>query len=311
MGFQLGVEIDKSRIAWLYDSEEDEAKSVKLTTVIDNQKNAKINFHIMKNGKREVIGTETISVTPLSTAGSPSIDIVPDIDGRYFEYRIFLEGRLLKSDAIDIKKYIVNRKPLLIGLISILAVLTAAILLFIFYPGIKAWFKPEPPLPSIEQQEEQKQAETEAEAPAEPEPEPEIPNYEVKIEYTENQVANSCSVYFAPDSAKLTKETISGLEEFITALPSEGDFEKGNFKLQIRGHCAKYGTEEGRAELSKERAMNVYNFLKNRWGIEAESIITGAGASEPITLERKQQHLNRRVDIQVDGLITIINKTEN
>ncbi len=311
MGFQLGVEIDKSRIAWLYDSEEDEAKSVKLTTVVDNQTNAKISFHIKKNGKREILGTETISVAPLSAAGSPLIDIVPNIDGRYFEYRIYLDGRLLKSGSIDIKKYIVNRKPLLIALISIIAVLTAAILLFIFYPGIKAQFKPETPKPAIEQKEEQKQAETAAEEPAEPKSGPEIPNYEVKITYTENQVANSCSVYFAPDSAKLTTRTISGLEEFIKALPAEGDFEKGNFKLQIRGHCAKYGTEEGRAELSKERAMNVYNFLKTRWGIEAESIITGAGASEPITLKRKEQHLNRRVDIKVDGLITIINKTEH
>ena len=71
--------------------------------------------------------------------------------------------------------------------------------------------------------------------------------------------------------------------------------------MEIRGHCARFGTEEGRAELSKERATAVYNFIKSEWGIKADSLVTGAGASEPVTLNRDEQYLNRRVDVNIKG----------
>ena len=57
------------------------------------------------------------------------------------------------------------------------------------------------------------------------------------------------------------------------------------------------------AELSKARALRVYNFLKSEWGIEADSLVTGAGASQPVTLNRNEQYLNRRVDINIKGNI--------
>jgi len=72
-------------------------------------------------------------------------------------------------------------------------------------------------------------------------------------------------------------------------------------RITVRGHCAPRGTEEGRRELSEERAAGVASFLRQA-GVEIEnSRVSGLGAREPVSLLEKDEHLNRRVEIILEG----------
>ena len=100
-------------------------------------------------------------------------------------------------------------------------------------------------------------------------------------------------IYFAPNSPLLTP----GAEEKLTAtIPGLNKIKKG--RIVIRGHCALYGTEKGRTELSGQRAVNTLMFLINRgWRPEHPPIVKGYGGKYPVTTDPDKQNLNRRVEI--------------
>ncbi len=305
MSYLLGVGIDKNRIAWIFNSEKNIFKPTKLTTVSDNQRKAEIHIYLGKKDQKHLLYTETIENIPPMPAEEPSIDFIPEIRKHSLIYEIYLNGKYIKRNTISLRRYTGGSNRLLIVILLLLAVAALATAVFFLLipqsrPAIQEALpetveKPEeqPPATSVVTEEPIKEVSAVEEISAPP----------AEIVYTENMISDRASVFFLPDSAKLTDETIRGLEMFIDKLPSHDDYEEGSFKLEIKGHCARYGTEEGRAELSRERAVNVYNFLETEWGIEADSMITGVGSSEPATLERNQQHLNRRVDIEVKGKI--------
>jgi outer membrane protein OmpA-like peptidoglycan-associated protein len=108
----------------------------------------------------------------------------------------------------------------------------------------------------------------------------------------------------------LTSEAKNELRNFISLLPDPGSLLESNLELAVEGHCARYGTEEGRAELSRERASNTYNYLLSIWNGEASAEVRGAGASKPVTVDREKQYLNRRVYLELKGTI-IKDFTEN
>ena len=337
MNFSLGVVIDNSRLVWLYDSEHSSTRPVRLTTVTDNQHKADIKFYIKHSGKKEFLCTENIINIPLMKAGEPSIDIKPRVSSKTFFYEIFVNGRLVRRSSCKLNKYLRTKTPFLIGGISLVAVIL--ILLGIFYlpPLLRAGEPPRGTVetnvkqqPDVRQSAEQARpvekkpeenqpakvdtsAQTENPVPeqtevqqekeqpivSEPPPEPETKS----PVFVESEITDRYSVYFKPDSPDLTAEARLGLSEFIQKLPTKKDFDEAEFELEVRGHCARYGTEEGRAELSRERALTVYNYLKSQWGIEADSLVSGAGASEPVTLKLEEQYLNRRVDINIKGNI--------
>ena len=332
MRFFLGVEIDDNRVAWIYDSQKSKISSVKLTTVAENQRKAQIRIYLKRNEKKHLIATETISGIPDMHAGEPSIDFVPVLHGKSLEYSIYLNSRLVKRNTVALNKYIRSIIPLIIIGAVVLAAVIAAAFILLFKPfrekpvQAEKNFKTEKPVQKPETaakpagqdqnevKEETRPAAEPASAPvekAEEEPKAEepavkaAPPAEPVIKYEESRIADSISVYFEPDSSVLTEETKNRLSMFIQQLPSSEDFEEGSFTLEVRGHCAKFGTEEGRAELSRERAENVDIFLETRWGLESESSVAGAGASEPVTLKKDEQYLNRRVDINVIGSITV------
>ena len=300
MAFLIGVEIDNSRIVWIYDSEKDESSAVKLTTVTSNQKNAEIKFYIKYLDKKHHLCAENVTDIPLMPAGKPSIEIIPFVKGKMFHYEIYVNERLVKRSRANISDYRKTRKPLFL-IPVILAIIAALILIFLFLiqplliipDSFEKSVTEAEVKPAIEQPEPEIQPEPETP------PEPVVPP--VQPIFIESEISDRHIVYFNPDSSVLSREAIQALEIFIRKLPDENDFDEGLFKMEVRGHCAKYGTEEGRAELSRDRAVNVYNFLKSEWGIEADSVISGAGASEPVTLKRDEQYLNRRVDINIKG----------
>jgi len=330
MSFQIGIEVDDSRIAWVQDSEKHNSVLTKLTTLTDNQTTAEIKFHIRTAKGKFHICTESINRIPPMRAGEPSIDVVTKISGKTLNYRISLNGRIVSEQSRPAGKYTKKSIPL-IPILLLTAAAAAVAAVFFLFPGKTPDIKRVPekntvsvktadsavnpaekPVSEKTQPDAVPDSTPDENAAAETEPavEPEttdktetvIPEKPV-ITWSESEIFDQHSVYFSPDSAILSSETISDLNAFISSLPEADDFEEGFFELAVRGHCAKYGTEEGRAELSRERASEVTAFLRTKWGIEADYMTSGAGASEPVTLKRDEQHLNRRVEIEIKGSI--------
>jgi len=100
-------------------------------------------------------------------------------------------------------------------------------------------------------------------------------------------------VLFQPNSPVLTDLAKSKLDKITITLSA------GTMTLKmVRGHCALYGTEEGRQILSKERAQAVTDYLLNRGAnLSDETEIIGVGATMPLTRDQNLQELNRRVEI--------------
>ena len=100
-------------------------------------------------------------------------------------------------------------------------------------------------------------------------------------------------VYFGPDSSELSPEARRTLAAFAEELESYDQP-----RLRIEGHCALYGTEQGREELSYDRAQRVFQYFRELgYSFEEEPQVRGRGGEEPVTRESDQQYLNRRVEI--------------
>lgn len=104
------------------------------------------------------------------------------------------------------------------------------------------------------------------------------------------------TVYFQPEQSRITAEARSALLGWLQEIPDGREF-----ILELQGHCALYGTEEGRRELSERRAEVVLAFLRDRRPDIEARVVEGLGAVRPVTRDRGKQHLNRRVEIFIRG----------
>ena len=103
-------------------------------------------------------------------------------------------------------------------------------------------------------------------------------------------------IYFLPEDHSLTSGARKELQSIWRRLEDLEDS-----IVTITGHCALYGTERGRSELSVLRAKAAYDFLVQQgWRPENESFIIGRGGENPVTFDQKEQHLNRRVEISIE-----------
>jgi len=75
---------------------------------------------------------------------------------------------------------------------------------------------------------------------------------------------------------------------------------KPNQRIRIVGHTDKTGDEEKNKKLSKERALEVKNYLVNTSAISEDRIqVRGAGSSKPVATNktRKGRQTNRRTEV--------------
>ncbi|MFW5711473.1 MAG: OmpA family protein [bacterium] len=105
------------------------------------------------------------------------------------------------------------------------------------------------------------------------------------------------NIQFAPDSTELLtgeQEKLNRIAEILRRYPDRD--------LLITGHTAMAGTQEGRMQLSQQRARVVGNYLLGRDIREPEQIIIqGKGAQEPIADNSTPEGMrrNRRVEITI------------
>jgi outer membrane protein OmpA-like peptidoglycan-associated protein len=103
------------------------------------------------------------------------------------------------------------------------------------------------------------------------------------------------AVYFEPDETELTEPAREELREIAGVLQRFPEAQ-----VRIVGHTALFGTEEGRIEISRGRAQNVFQFLRREgWEPEAEPTVAWEASTDPVTLDREEQQLNRRVEIEI------------
>jgi outer membrane protein OmpA-like peptidoglycan-associated protein len=144
----------------------------------------------------------------------------------------------------------------------------------------------EPGPPAAEEEAAPGEAPEEEEIAAEEPAPPEVPAETIRR-----------TVYFEPESAALTEESRGVLLQVLNLLTRYEDA-----KVEIIGHCALYPTVIERKTLSIERAEQVYSFLVTHgWTPEVPPDIRGVGGDRPVTTAEHQQHLNRRVEINILG----------
>lgn len=105
--------------------------------------------------------------------------------------------------------------------------------------------------------------------------------------------ASPVTVFFDPDSAFLDAEAIVLLDETLESLPDSP-------LLRVEGHCAAFGTEEGRIRLSRRRARAVADYLQSRLGKNVRIETEGFGVDRPVTEDPLRQNLNRRAEILIE-----------
>ena len=147
---------------------------------------------------------------------------------------------------------------------------------------------------------EEEPAITEAEPQEDPAPAPEpAPPVPVTI-----VIDKQLTVNFQPDNADLTAEARNKIIEFVKQLPTGDNTDLDMIRIDITGHCARFGTESGRVELSEARAANTREFLLSIWKVPTDAKIEGYGAARPVTMEKDKQYLNRRAEIHITGSVT-------
>lgn len=103
------------------------------------------------------------------------------------------------------------------------------------------------------------------------------------------------TIYFLPDSSLLTPDAEIKLRSLLPML-----LENADLKIEILGHCAPMGSEQGRVILSFERARRVGDFLTVLgWKPYLQAKVNGAGSSKAVTRNPEMQHLNRRAEILI------------
>ncbi len=101
------------------------------------------------------------------------------------------------------------------------------------------------------------------------------------------------TVYFFPEDHLLGRDAQEPLNRILPVLR-----ENPEWKVTLAGHCALYDDEASRERLSLMRADSVYVYLRDRgWRPASEPERIGYGGKRPVTRDRQNQYLNRRVEI--------------
>jgi outer membrane protein OmpA-like peptidoglycan-associated protein len=110
-------------------------------------------------------------------------------------------------------------------------------------------------------------------------------------------VSRNIVLYFDPNNTELTQEARRSLEDLSREI---SEWESLSFTFE--GHCALFGTEEGRIELSRDRAQKSAAYVSRLTGIDASQFaISWFAGEKPVSRAQDQQDLNRRVEISVRG----------
>ena len=102
-------------------------------------------------------------------------------------------------------------------------------------------------------------------------------------------------ILFNPEEAGLLPAARTALDRLAETLKG-----RDLSKLTISGHCALFGSETERQELSLKRAEAAAAYLRSRGlNLPPAVRITGEGGTRPLTSDPARQDINRRVEIRL------------
>lgn len=105
-------------------------------------------------------------------------------------------------------------------------------------------------------------------------------------------------VYFEYGSAKLTTATKEEISQLVQALKDSGRYEGKDWWIELIGHSDARGERSRNQKLSESRAVQVRNYLENKFSLPTNRVVSsGRGSEEP--LPKKEHAKNRRVDIHL------------
>lgn len=332
----VGVKIENRHLAELLPLKSRGEGLLKLTTLKSDQSRAAIKVFIVKNRKKDLLTEFLLHDLRRGSSRTPAIDLEAAYNGRFrLLLTLKLNGRVQETRTIPLGAFMPGR----IITRRVIPPLFAALLALLFFlfllprlqetpeaprpaeafsrgsstnretaaegppPAVIPEAKPEKePAPKPRQPEQAQEPADINPEPAAPAPEPEAaappespPPEQPVIQRTEASAAvfDAVTVYFGPDEARLNTETRRQLAEIVDDLASYPG------PVSITGHCASFGTETGRMDLSRQRAHAVYGFLRDSgWKPESEPAIEGHGSSRPAVEDPERQYLNRRVEIK-------------
>jgi OOP family OmpA-OmpF porin len=97
-------------------------------------------------------------------------------------------------------------------------------------------------------------------------------------------------VHFEFDSAKLTKEGETILDEHIEILG-----QNPGVKISVGGHTSAMGTEDYNYDLSEKRAASVKDYLITKGNIPSQKLTTiGYGETKPLVIEPNPERINSK-----------------
>ena len=341
MSGSIGVEIEHMHYALFLDLQKDVQKELDLTTLADNQRKAVIKVYLFSAGKKILLKEIEISPLPPKPAGEIKITLKGRLEKkRYLRLTVLFGKKQGHISSVDLNKYHEKRSLWWVPVLLLVIAGAAAAVVFgtgtageesgrseaeetretgaedtggTDEAALEAAAEEEATeagaadtgtadaadtdeaaetVPEIGTEEEAREAvaadttEAAPEAGAEEEASPEVPEETIRR-----------TVYFKPERAVLNEESRSVLLQVLNLLNRYEDA-----KVEIIGHCALYPTVIERKTLSLERAERVYSFLVTHgWIPEVPPEIRGVGGDRPVTTAEHQQHLNRRVEINILG----------
>ncbi len=285
MRYELGIEVNHTKyLRFLPLTEQGRGKCF-LTTIRHHQREAVLKIFLFSRQKKREIEEITIRVPKGEMGVDPRIDLVGDFDGRRnVHLKVLLNNETYRETDILLP---IRLSPWLLAIPTALAI---GALLWLLGYFLFSTFSATPkssgePRDYSARETEKPEISTQPVRETE-EPPPSTPAF----------TARNVTVYFAPNSPFLTPREEETLRDLLPLLE-----EHPEATVSISGHCASFGSEKGRQELSHERAAAVEKFLRSGgWSPTVSPEITGYGANRPVTADPDQQQINRRVEIRIE-----------
>ncbi len=271
------IELFEKRIKYFLSLNETGTKGLHLTTAKDLQNSGMIKLYFCpekewifcSDEERVLIKEVIIDEIPRAKAGAVTIDLLGRIENRVTLFlTILLDGEPCREIIVNLSS--LSKSPSLNYFI--IPPVIVFLLLFLYLLFLKPYSQS---------------------TPATTTPGPPVPVAPSIAEEKIIPASTPVLIYFNPESAELSFRAKEKLENLITLLKA-----RNSGTLYITGYCALYGSERGREKLSLQRALNVEKYLKKSgWIMEKKAEVRGLGGRNPVTRERTEQHLNRRVEI--------------
>ena len=330
------VEIKNVKYIKLISLDKQSEKDLDLTTIHKDQELAYLNiFLIDKNKKKTLLKSIQINNIRPGNTGIPELHLSVAYDGKqYYKIVLKLNGYIYHNSVIDMK--LVKKSPFRIGNIALISS-AIVILFFLGFFMIKTLGNSRniqmvnnSTIGNTENQDgnnresgkEQKTTDqtttdqtttdqtttdqtttdqtTTDQTTTDQTTTDQTATDQTTTEHTETIIESrliddNATVYFYPNSIILTSEAKAILRQVLQILRSED-----NLYVDIIGHCAFFGTENGRQEISTERAESVYSFfIDNGWTPQEQPKLAGLGHDQIVTRDPEKQNLNRRVEITI------------